>query len=147
MTKIGWALGIVLVASLAWAAGLGTITEEAVTIGSPSRYEITWTSATNTVTRTTAVAIRGELVRVTFTNGPAVVTGYDVALIDDLGVDVLRGEGTNLVAGAVTTVVPGIARRGGGATNIVGVFVNSRLRVSVANAGTNRVGKIVLFVR
>jgi len=123
----------------------GTIVETKTFFGTPTKYGFAWTASTNgIVSNATTFAVRGQLVRVTFTGAGTGAT-YSVTLKDSLGVDVLAGQGAGIVSNATTTVCPGLKVTDGTTTNVIPFPVNDILTLNIQDAGSNKTGAVYLF--
>lgn len=121
-----------------------------VTVTEPGSYEATlnrislikfaWTSdaAGNVSGTTTTNKYNGVLVGAAFLPGAATPTaGYDVAVKDENGVDVLMAQGLTCIAGGQSSAT----------TSSLGAVVDSTLEPQVVDAGNTKTGTIYLYLR
>jgi len=62
---------------------------------------------------------------------------YDVTILDDDGYDVLMGAGVDRDTANTEQKLE----------SVLGVCLNSRLRLNIANAGNSKVGVVILYIR
>jgi len=95
-----------------------------------------WTSATDgTASGTTSATYTGKVRRIVTDPGATAPTDdYDITLTDSDGYDLLDGSGVNLDT-SVTEI-----------RAITGIVFGSTLTINVANAGAEKVGKLVAYV-
>ena len=106
-----------------------------------------WTSATGgaVADQTAAGQINkttykytGEIVRlITDPGATAPSDNYDVSVLDDDGYDVLMGAGAD--RDTVTTEQQ--------LASVLGVCINSQLRLNIANAGDAKTGTVILYIK
>ena len=120
----------------------GTVTKSELTVFSVKKVAFTWLSdGTGLATSTTTSPFTGMIQRVIQLpdgGGTQPTTLYDVVVNDSDGVDVLHGLGADL-SNAVPTIKD--------YTHGVGAVVNSTLSLSVTNAGINKGGKTIIYLR
>ena len=125
----------------------GTIVETKTFLGSPVKYQLTWTASTNgVVSQATTFYVRGEIARVSL-NGTSTGATYSLTLKDSSGIDVLAGLGSGVSTSAVSSVVPGIKVTDSVSTNVVPIVVNDLLTLDVTVAGSNKTGTVILYVK
>lgn len=125
----------------------GTIVETKTLFGSPAKYQLAWTtSASGVISNTTTFAVRGSLERVTFT-GAGTGTTYSATLKDSATVDVLAGQGAGISSNSVTSVCPGLKVTNGTVTNVVPFVLNDVLTLLISDAGSNKTGSVILYVK
>lgn len=111
-----------------------TVTEDRA----PGITKITWnwTSATDgTASASTSHTYTGKVRRIVTDPGATAPTDdYDITLTDGDGYDLLDGNGVNLDT-SVTEV-----------RAVTGVVFGSTLTLNVANAGAEKVGKLIVYV-
>lgn len=113
-------------------------------------YQWDWISHTDgTVSGLAASAtITGTIVGVLTNPGSTAPTdNYDITLTDSNGFDVLAGQGADRDTANTEMFCPGIPFKDGVTTSIAPVVVNSPLTLGVTNAGSGKVGTLILFVR
>ena len=155
-SKLGLVVAALFCASFAF-GGTGTVSATSSKINSPVGITtIEWTSAqsNNWAHGSTAIAVRGEIVRIVVVPGTAIAGGttaptgtYNVALTDARGFDVMALQGTTLSATVATSFKPALAYCGPSYTNIAPFNVNEPLFLSVTNCGTNAGGSVLVYVR
>lgn len=122
------------------------------------KYIYTWVSHTDgAVAAATAIPnnayVSGELVSIqTVPNagGTAPTTLYDVTVLNEQGVDIMMGLGADRSATLPEVVFPVAFVTDGETTPITGVrsiFLDDKLRIVVAAAGSGKGGKVVVTVR
>jgi hypothetical protein len=139
-----------LIAMLVGAAGLlfgeGSIVETKTSFGPVVKYRLAWTASTNgIVSNATTFAVRGSLLRVTFTGAGTGAT-YTATLSDSYSVDVLAGMGKGIASNTTTTVCPGLPVSGGSVTSSIPFAVNDIVTLKILDAGDSKTGSVVLFV-
>ena len=96
----------------------------------------------------TLACVSGTILGVTFKPGsPTPSANYDVVLNDQLGSDVLAGQGANRSASAAERVCPGQAFLDGTTTSVAPISVNDVLSLSVTNAGDSKAGSLAIYMR
>jgi hypothetical protein len=112
------------------------------------RYTLAWVSHTDGTVALPTATINGTILRVTTNPGSTAPTdNYDVTLLDEDGIDVLAGEGTDRDTTNSETFCPGVAFTDGTTTSVVPVVVAGVLTLTIANAGSGKEGTVVLYVR
>lgn len=128
-------------------AGSITITERIV--GSVKEIKAEWTSdasspSTEDASDTTEFTYDGKVIRAVFenTSSPPATAGYDVAVTDENGHDVLHGLGANRYATS-PPVNPELVDESDGLGSVAG----QKLTVSITNAGPGATGTVILHIR
>lgn len=119
-------------------AGTVTITEE--TIGTVKKIIFAWTSdADGAADGITTKVYAGEVIRlVTVPSGVAAPTNlYDIQVLDADGLDVLAMGGANRSTLNTEQVLEAS----------LGCVANSKLALSIANAGNAKAGTVYLYIR
>lgn len=131
----------------------GTVTAEGSGIAGPhgtvERVKLNWVSDAAGAVSGTKVAVRGKITNVVFKPGASAVQPtdlYDVTLLDDAGVDVLKGRGANLSNATATRVQPATTKHDGTTASVGDVVVRDELELQVANAGAAKEGSVWLYV-
>ena len=130
----------------------GTVTYEyaaSIVDGRPVRkLTIAWISHTDGTATGTSPTVSGTILGVTFDPGsPAPTASYDVTLSDQAGRDVLAGQGANLSDTVTTGICPGQPFKDGTTTSVAPITVHDTLDVAVSNAGSEKQGSIVIYLR
>jgi hypothetical protein len=129
---------MLLWASVAQAAGTVTTTE--ITRTSVRKVTFAWTSsAGGAADGATTAAFDGRIIGFATIpdSGTAPTALYDITLVDADGHDVLMGQGANRSATATEYVTE---------ANMAGV-ASSKLTLHVTNAGTTKLGVVVVWIR
>lgn len=120
----------------------GTVDIDVANRGSLTRYLVHWTSdALGNVVDDSIIA-HGYLKRVSILSGTAGIaptTAYDFTIKDDMGYDVCRAAGSNVVTSTPSTTVPVDA------TTSRSLQVAGRLDLAIAAAGDTKQGWIALY--
>lgn len=107
-----------------------------------------WTcDASGNVSGIPSTHISGVIERAVFApgaGGAQPTDAYDVTLLDDDGLDVLAGRGTNLSNATKSHSTPLI---GDGTTTDQKVAIDGQLNLVVANAGNAKQGRVKLYYR
>jgi len=126
----------------------GTVTITEQTFSSMKRLKFKWTStSTGGAGDITAKSYDGLVHKVIISPGTSdsiPETGYDVAINDSDGYDILDGLGTN--SSTNTTVQYGVLTTGGIIESPV-TAVSSKLTLDVSGAGSSNSGEVVVYVR
>lgn len=69
---------------------------------------------------------------------------FDITITDNNSLDVLLGNGMNLDEATTEYVINGVV---GTSTKFLGWVANSALTLNVTNAGTEKTGRVYLFIR
>lgn len=117
--------------------------------GNVKRFVMTWTAHTDGAVDLTSTEIaEGELLRVVFTNGTVTPTNlYDVVIKDSHGIDVLAGQGANILTANPFHICPGVALKDGTTTSTRPIFLASALELVITNAGSGGQGVITFYLR
>ena len=129
---------VILVATLAFAAGTVTVSEN--TVQSVKKITWSWTAAGGAADQATTAAFDGDLIgfaTIPGTAGDQPDDNYDVTITDADGLDVLLGQGAN----RDETNTEYVARAS------IGAVSGSVLTVNVSNAGTTNKGTVILWLR
>ena len=113
-------------------------------IGAMYKYTLSWTSTSlGAVTYTTVAPITGLIQREVFVPSTSAIptAAYDVTLTDADNQDILYGKGSNLSATTALDVVLGSSGQK------APIAVDDYLSLTVATAGVNRSGKVILYAR
>lgn len=110
-----------------------------------STYSFNWTSGSDgRMVLTIGISLYGEIARVTTDPGsPAPTDNYDITMNDENGFDTLCGKGANRDTINTESVIPLL---GDGTTVDHTVYVNSRLLPDISNAGSAKVGKLIIYL-
>jgi hypothetical protein len=121
----------------------GTVTIQEITYTPIKRVKFTWTSTAGGVADgTTTSAFTGDIIRlvnIPNSGGTQPTNLYDITIKDADGVDVLFGDGTDVVN-------TGPSQKHGTADSL-GCVVNSTLRFDVTNAGASKGGVTIVYIR
>lgn len=111
----------------------------------------TWTSdASGNVSGLSTHAIRGLLVNVSFqpgTGGAQPTDGYNVAITDNAGVDILNGKGASLSQTTATRIVPALTMTDGTTPSIGPVLLYDDVSLNVSGAGNAKSGTVRLYIK
>lgn len=113
-----------------------------------SKIVITWTSnASGVYTATTdsngyPLALNGKLEKISFKHGTA-TNLYDMTITDELGNDILKGDGADINTSTITEFVPMIRDKAGDKAGKVSV--NGNISVNLTNAGNASSGTIAIY--
>jgi len=125
----------------------GTVTTTEQVLYNMKKVKFEWTSSTGgAATDTTDVSYDGLVYRVIIAPGSSASTpsaGYDVAINDDDGYDILNGLGTNSSTG--TTAHYGVSTGGYSKSPISAV--SSKLNLAVSDAGSSNTGEVIVYIR
>ena len=137
-------LGLFFAFSLTCLAA-GVTTNEAssnVVFGEMNRIVFSWTSnASGAASGSTTMDYSGVIYRVVFEPGSGATQPtnlYDVTLTDDDGIDILDGAGGDL-SNTTTEQLQGLVG--------VSAVANSKLTLTVSNAGSSKTGTVVVYLR
>jgi hypothetical protein len=115
------------------------------------KHTFAWTSDSGgSATVVSGFPVSGRIERVVFDPGsPAPTVDYDVTLVDENGVDVLAGQGTNVTLSATVSsaVCPGVPLKDGTTTSVAPNVVDGILTLNVTNAGASKSGSVIVYVR
>jgi len=122
-----------------FAAGV-TVTEE--TFSTMSKITFSWTSnASGAASGATTNNYSGVIYRIVFEPGSSATQPtdlYDVTLTDDDGIDILDGAGGDL-SNATTDQLQGLIG--------VSAVANSKLTLTISNAGDSKTGTVIVYLR
>ena len=125
----------------------GTVTIDEQTLYNMKRVKFEWTSSSGgAATDTTDISYDGLVYRVIIAPGTSNATpsaGYDVAINDDDGYDILNGLGTDSSTG--TTAHYGVST-GGDAKSPISA-VSSKLNLAVSDAGSSNTGEVIVYIK
>jgi hypothetical protein len=125
--------------------GTTTGTVEDAAEGRLGKVVLSWTSHTDGAVLCTTDTIAGTIARVTFNPGAtAPDDNYDVTLADADGFDVLAGLGANRHTTTTQSLVPFI---GNGTVTDREMMVQGPLTLTIAAAGSAKIGTITLYLR
>lgn len=135
------AVVLALVPALLFAAA-GTATKTETTAFAVKKIVWAWTSGTageaGTVTSTTTASFTGKVIGLTTDPGSTAPTDdYDITITDSAGHDVLLGAGANRDTANTESV----------AEASLGAVAGSQLTLNITNAGTSKVGEVILWIR
>lgn len=132
------------------ATGTVTITydEKTASRSGLRRTKIAWTSNASGAAGDT-IQLDGFVTRVVFvpSSASAPSAAYDVTLLDDGGVDVLSGQGSNLSETTATDICPTVAAKDGTTTATKLRSALGSHTLAVANAGDTKSGTIYIYMK
>lgn len=132
--------GLFLALALPCLATGVAVTEE--TFSTMSKITFSWTSnASGAASGATTNNYSGVIYRVVFEPGSSATQPtdlYDVTLTDDDGIDILDGAGGDL-SNATTDQLQGLIG--------VSAVANSKLTLTVLNAGNSKTGTVIVYLR
>lgn len=115
--------------------------------GSIERIAAAWTSASDG-SQTQTIGFSGTLLRVVTDPGATAPTdNYDLTAIDEFGVDLFDGVLVDRDTANSEDFCPGIAFSDGVTTSVMPKAHIGDITLTIANAGSAKVGTIVLFVK
>ena len=125
----------------------GTVVATEQVLYNMKKVTFEWTSSTGgAATKTTNVSYDGLVYRVIIAPGSSDTTpsaGYDIAINDDDGYDILNGLGTDSSTG--TTAHYGVSTGGDSKSPITAV--SSKLNLVVSDAGSENTGEVIVYIR
>lgn len=132
---------------------VGSVTETRTSEGpynAAMRIELHWTSHTDGTVSDYFFEASGMLVNVAFVPdaSAAPTDNYDVTLLDDYGIDVLSGRGSNHDTAAGDRIVPAVTMHDGTTASVGPVLLrDSTMELNIANAGSAKRGYVVLYLK
>ncbi|MHA1225269.1 MAG: hypothetical protein ACTSPV_00835 [Candidatus Hodarchaeales archaeon] len=110
-----------------------------------------WTSdSSGNVSGIKSKTLSGEITRMVFIPDSGATQpsdGYDAVLLDENGVDILAGQGTNLSNSSTDIVVGGVEITYGANSTIIPVVIDDQLELQISNAGDSKGGKVIIYMR
>jgi hypothetical protein len=133
------ALALAVLPALRAFAVAQVVTRTEITHTSARKIVWAWTSATGgTVSSTTTAAFDGKIIGLTTDPGATAPTdNYDVTITDSAGHDVLLGAGADRDTANTEHV----------AEASLGAVAGSKLTLTIANAGDEKTGVVILWIR
>lgn len=111
------------------------------------KIEKTWTSSAGGAA-TIPVNMNGIILRVVTDPGsPAPDTNYDLTLVDEAGLDLFLTQGLNRHTSSSEHFCPGISITDGTTLGVMPVAYNGIATITIANAGSAKVGTVTIFFR
>lgn len=133
------------------AGSTGTISVIDQTIGVVSMIKYSWVTGSSSqagdaITKASSEQYNGQIVE--FVSSPDSTAqpddDFDITITDSNSLDVLLGNGADLDEATTEYIINGVV---GTSTKFLGWVANSALTLNVTNAGTEKTGRVYLFIR